>query len=109
MRQREGSPPPAQCCRRRDRAVGLRRARGGRRQARGNRGCRPANLYAFRARPVLLPLAQAPARRRALAWPWPTGVLLFSGSLVGPCWACSRLAPFGGTVLIASWRCCGAD
>ena len=80
-------------------------------QARGN--LQTASLYAFAHGAVLLLLAQAPARR--LRWLALAGLLLgtllFAGSLAGGAllgWP-TRLAPLGGTVLMASWLLLAAD
>lgn len=79
--------------------------------ARGN--LQTASLYAFAHGAVLLVLAQAPARR--LRWLALTGLLLgtllFAGSLAGGAllgWP-TRLAPFGGVVLMASWLLLAVD
>ena len=79
--------------------------------ARGN--LLTASLYAFAHGAVLLVLAQAPARR--LRWLALGGLLLgtvlFAGSLAGGAvlgWP-TRLAPFGGTVLMASWLLLAVD
>ena len=80
-------------------------------QTRGN--LHTASLYAFAHGAVLLLLAQAPARR--LRWLALAGLLLgtllFAGSLAAGAllgWP-TRLAPLGGTVLMASWLLLAAD
>ena len=80
-------------------------------QTRGN--LQTASLYAFAHGAVLLLLVQAPARR--LRWLALAGLLLgtllFAGSLAAGAllgWP-TRLAPLGGTVLMASWLLLAAD
>ena len=79
--------------------------------ARGN--LLTASLYAFAHGAVLVVLAQAPAR--PLRWValggLLLGTLLFAGSLAGGAllgWP-TRLAPFGGTVLMAAWLLLAID
>ena len=79
--------------------------------ARGN--LQTASLYAFAHGAVLVALAQAPARRlRGLALGGLLlGTLLFAGSLAAGAllgWP-TRLAPFGGTLLMASWLLLAVD
>ena len=79
--------------------------------ARGN--LQTASLYAFAHGAVLVMLAQAPARR--LRWlalgGLLLGTLLFAGSLAAGAllgWP-TGLAPFGGTLLMASWLLLAID
>ncbi|UNK57856.1 DUF423 domain-containing protein [Pseudoxanthomonas daejeonensis] len=79
--------------------------------ARGN--LQTASLYAFAHGAMLAALAQAPARR--LRWLALAGLLLgtllFAGSLAGGAllgWP-TRLAPLGGTLLMASWILLAVD
>ncbi|AKC85836.1 DUF423 domain-containing protein [Pseudoxanthomonas suwonensis] len=79
--------------------------------ARGN--LQTASLYAFGHGAVLAVLAPAVARR--LQWfalaGLLLGTLLFAGSLAGGAlfgWP-TRLAPFGGTLLMASWLLLAVD
>lgn len=79
--------------------------------ARGN--LQTASVYAFAHGVALLVLRQAPASR--LRWLALVGLLLgtllFAGSLAGGAllgWP-TRLAPFGGTLLMASWLLLAID
>ena len=79
--------------------------------ARGN--LQTASLYAFAHGAVLVMLAQTPARR--LRWlalgGLLLGTLLFAGSLAAGAllgWP-TGLAPFGGTLLMASWLLLAID
>lgn len=72
-----------------------------------------AGLYAFAHGAVLLVLGGAPARRlRRLAMAGLLlGTLLFAGSVAGGAllgWP-TRLAPFGGSLLMASWLLLAVD
>ena len=79
--------------------------------ARGN--LQTASLYAFAHGAVLVVLARMPARRLgglALGGLL-LGTLLFAGSLAADAllgWP-TRLAPFGGTLLMASWLLLAVD